>query len=321
MTTTTERNRFRIRTYRPGDETAQVEIYNAATAALPGFKPATAEEVARRYRAADFDPGSKLYAESEGRMVGYISFSPNGRISVPWCLAEAAEAREPLMNAALAAMKQRRSSRAWAAYRADWTEVRTLLELCGFRLAHEVVNFVAALAQLAGEAVAPPCCIEPLHRTDLEAVYAIDPTAFGVTSPDELGAAWCDGPYLAADSVFVLRQSPAGEIVAAGLAVTSSQYADPTKIDSAMPCFRLGAIGTESERTKRVNGLFSYVAQTGTENHRFARLLLGEACRRFQRVGILHIAAQCRSDRPVELALFDGPFQRQKSFPIFIRDL
>ena len=319
--TTIERNRFRIRAYRPGDETAQVEIYNRVTSPLPGFKAATAEEVARRYRAADFDPDSKLYAELEGRVVGYISFSPNGRISVPWCLADAAEAREPLMSAALAAMKQHGATRAWAAYRADWTVVRTVLEAFGFRVVHEMINFVAALPQLPHQAVAPPFCIEPLEQADLEAVYAIDRTAFGVTSPDELGAAWCNGPYLSADSVFVLRESPAGEIVAAGLAVVRSQYADPTKIDSAMPCFRLGAIGTESERTKRVNGLFSYVAQAGRENHRFGRLLVGEACRRFERAGILHVAAQCRSDRPAELSLYDSHFQRQKSFPIFIRDL
>ena len=31
------------------------------------------------------------------------------------------------------------------------------------------------------------------------------------------------------------------------------------RVDSAMPCFRLGALGTELERHKRVNGLVSCV--------------------------------------------------------------
>src|SRR5262249_37670040 len=54
-----------IRSYQTGDELAQVRIYNQAAGSLPGFKPGTPEEVARRY-AADPDAGSRYYAVEEG---------------------------------------------------------------------------------------------------------------------------------------------------------------------------------------------------------------------------------------------------------------
>lgn len=331
MIIATERSSLQVRTYRPEDERVQVEIYNTATAGWPGFKAATVEEVERRYRAPDFDAESKLYAQRDGRVVGYITFWANGRISLPWCLPDADAAREPLMEAALAAMKRRGIVRAWAAYRGDWTAVASLLESTGFRIAYEMINFVAALVQLPRDPVPSSYHIEPLGRDEVRAAFELDRAAFGVTSADELAAAWCDGPYLSGESMFSLRDAATGRIAAVGLAVISPAYADPTKIDSAMPCFRLGAIGTESERTKRVNGLFAYVA-AGTPtaggqtdslsyNHALARMLLGEACRRFERAAIAHVAAQCRSDRPVELAFYDSLFQRQKSFPIFVREL
>src|SRR5262245_60471321 len=47
---------MKIRTFQPGDEAVQAEIYNEAAAALPKFKPATSPEVQRRTRAGDFDP-------------------------------------------------------------------------------------------------------------------------------------------------------------------------------------------------------------------------------------------------------------------------
>src|SRR5690348_6161265 len=112
-----------IRNYQPGDERAQAEVYNAAAAALPGFKPARAEEIARRYRGSDPDPGSKLYAVADGRVVGYATFNPSGRISFPWCLPGSDSARGPLLEAVLATMARRGMTRAWTTYRADWTEV------------------------------------------------------------------------------------------------------------------------------------------------------------------------------------------------------
>ena len=51
-----------IRTFRPGDDAAQVSIYNEAAADLPKFKAATLDEVRRRSRAAEFDPSTRFVA-------------------------------------------------------------------------------------------------------------------------------------------------------------------------------------------------------------------------------------------------------------------
>ena len=51
-----------IRIFQPGDEAAQVSIYNEASADLPKFKPATLDEVRRRHRGSDFDPTARFFA-------------------------------------------------------------------------------------------------------------------------------------------------------------------------------------------------------------------------------------------------------------------
>jgi GNAT superfamily N-acetyltransferase len=308
-----------IRTYQPGDEVGQVAIYNDATRALPGFKVATTDEVLKRYRASNFDPRSKLYAFQDRQMVGYASYSDNGRVSVPWCRPEAVDAGPPLMNSVLQAVRERGLKQAWAAYRDDWENVNRQLMSYGFRRTREIVNFMANLANLPSEP-SQPFTIERLQREDVADAYELDPAAFEVTSADELAEAWMEGPYISNESQFVLRNGE-GRIAGVALAIVNPQYADPSKIDSAMPCFRLGALRTESERTKRVNGLFSYVAHPGAENHALGRKLLAEARRRFETAGLSRAAAQCPSDRPTELAFYRAHFQPQKSFPIFVREL
>src|SRR5712671_4985841 len=112
-----------IRTFQPGDELAQVSIYNEAAGSLTKFKPATVDEIRRRVRAADFDPGSRFYAIEDGVPVGYATFQPNGRISYPWCRKGKEEWAAPLFARLLETMKERGMSRAWAAYRGDWTAI------------------------------------------------------------------------------------------------------------------------------------------------------------------------------------------------------
>src|SRR4051812_112053 len=114
---------MRIRPYQPGDEVAQAAIYNAAAGRLPHFKPATADEIARRYRSAEADPATRFYAVEDGRVVGYAVFDPNGRLSYPWCLEGHDAARDPLLEAVLTAMTGRALTEARAAYRADWSPV------------------------------------------------------------------------------------------------------------------------------------------------------------------------------------------------------
>src|SRR5689334_22205891 len=73
-----------IRTFRPGDDVAQVSIYNEAAADLPKFKAATLDEVRRRTRAAEYDSSTRFVAVADGRPVGYAGFHTNGRVSYPW---------------------------------------------------------------------------------------------------------------------------------------------------------------------------------------------------------------------------------------------
>ena len=87
-----------IRTFQPGDEVAQVSIYNEAAGDLPKFKPATLDEVRRRLRDPDFDPATRFYAVADGRPVGYATFQPSGRVSFPWCRKGHEALAEPLLD-------------------------------------------------------------------------------------------------------------------------------------------------------------------------------------------------------------------------------
>ena len=105
---------MKIRTFMPGDDAAQVGIYNEAAAPLPKFKAATLDEIRRRCHAADFDPTSRYYAEVNGQVVGYATFQMNGRVSYPWTRKGHESAALPLFDAVLQAMKARGLPRAFA---------------------------------------------------------------------------------------------------------------------------------------------------------------------------------------------------------------
>src|SRR5688500_9180510 len=104
-----------IRTSQPGDEAAQVGLYNEAAGELPKFKPATLDGVRRRSRAADFDPGARFFAVEDGQAVGYATFQPNGRVSYPWCRKGHERHAGPLFEAALQEMRRRGLTAAFAA--------------------------------------------------------------------------------------------------------------------------------------------------------------------------------------------------------------
>src|SRR6187397_2299650 len=96
-----------IRTFKVGDDIAQVGIYNEAAGPLPKFKPATIDEVRRRTHSVDFHPESRFYALVNNRPVGYSTFQLNGRVSFPWCRKGQEAFAVPLLEEALAALKQR----------------------------------------------------------------------------------------------------------------------------------------------------------------------------------------------------------------------
>ena len=122
-----------IRTFRPGDDAAQVGIYNEAAAGMPKFKPATLDEIRRRVRSADFDPGTRFLADEGGPPVGYATFHANGRVNFPWCRRGYERHAEALFDAVLQEMRRRRIPRAFAAYRADWPAQRDFFVAHGFR--------------------------------------------------------------------------------------------------------------------------------------------------------------------------------------------
>jgi hypothetical protein len=307
-----------IRPYQSGDEAAQVAIYNASAAALPGFKPANVDEVVRRYRTVDADLASKFYAVEGGEVVGYAVSSANGRVSYPWCRSGAEGVRAPLLGTVLAALRERGLDEAWAAYRSDWGPVLAFFQDHAFEPARTMINYVAPIAALPRAPVPPGQAIRPLQRGDLPQVVERGRGLFDTADPQALESFFFANPYFEASDLFVLTpETDTGRILGAALLVRNSSYADPTKIDAAMPCFRLGALGTEGQRHKRVNGLYSCVFESETAG----ATLLCEAVRRLQSAGLSHIAAQAPSDQPVLLGFYDRHFQRQGSFPILKRAL
>jgi len=305
-----------IRNYQPGDEQGQAEIYNTAAGQLPKFKPASAEEIARRYRTADPDPTSKFYAVANGRIVGYAVFNPNGRISYPWCLPDAADARPPLLDAVLAGLRKRGCCEAWATYRADWSAILDFFRNHNFAQARELINYVTEVAQLPRTTVTPNFKLAPLSHADAASVWRLGEGLFQ-ENPERLEQFYFSNPYFDPSCVYTLRLAGVEEPHGVAVAITNPNYADPTKIDAAMPCFRLGAIGTESERHKRVNGMFSCLFRTEVAGE----ILLSEAALRFARAGLVHAAAQAPSDRADLVSFYDRYFTRQGSFPILSRPI
>jgi hypothetical protein len=308
-----------IRTYRLGDEDAQARIYNATAAALPGFKPATPGEVARRFPADGHDPASRFYAvDDAGAVVGYALFNPGGRVGYPWCLAGHEPVQEPLIEAVVAAMATRGHAEAWAAYRHDWGPVLAFFHEHGFAPAREMVNFVTETAALPTTPVPQGLAVGPLGRVDLPELLRLGRGLFTGSDPGRLGDFLWANPGFGPDSLFALRSGDGGgEVVGVALVVVRTGYADPLQLDAAMPCFRLGAFGTERERHKRVNGMISCVIT----RDEVGEALLAEARRRLVAAGLTHAAAQAPSDQAELVRLHERFFRRQGAFPILSRPL
>ncbi len=311
------RDELTIRPYQPGDEQAQAHIFNeeGRQRDLIGFKPANPEEIARRYRTVDPDPTSKFYAVRGDEVVGYAVFNPNGRISYPWSL-PGTDVRDRLLDEVLSAMSRRGVAEAWVAYRADWAPILSFFESKGFAPTREMINYVAELKDLPRVAVPRGMTIRPVERENMPRLAALGDGLFA-GDPEALGRFFWDNPFLDPTSLFALRRDEDDTIVGLGLTAIDARFADPTKLDSAMPCFRLGAFGTESERHKRVNGLVSLVMTTDNAG----TVLLSEAARRLEQAGLSHAAAQVPSDQTRLVAFFDRHFQRQGAFPILSRRL
>ena len=315
--------RVTIRHYQSGDEHAQVAIYNAAAAALPKFKAATLVEVQRRIRARDFDPATRFYAEAAGQVVGYCMIQVNGRVGYPWCLPGHEAQAEPLVEAAVQAFGQRGVRRAFTAYRGDWPAINQFFRDRGFQPVREMVSFVLNMLDMPTPSVRQVSSIGPLRPADVPDVLALGAGVLHVTNPDALRDYLFANPFFPPEALFALRSRADAAPLAVGIFITESTYADPRTLDAQMPCFRLGAFGTETMSAKRVKGLFSFLARPDRSLPGLGMDLLGHAACIVWALNddIGCFAAQVPSDAPALFAFYQQHFQRQGSFPVLEREL
>jgi hypothetical protein len=309
-----------IRSYQPGDELAQVSIYNEAAAGLPKFKPATVDELRRRIRAADFDPRCRFYAIEDGVPVGYATFQLNGRVSYPWCRSGKEQWAGPLFERLFKTMKEHGLPRAWAAYRGNWTGVKDFFVAQQFEPKREMLNFVLDLIEMPTPAARTSVPLSSLTSEDVTILKKSAPDLLRA-SVAEIERAWFQNPWFAPASLFCLRHRTENHPVAVGALILNSTYANPKLVDSAMPCFRLGAFGTEGLTTKRINGLFSFFVTEPRDTSALGLDLLSHAARLMQEVDGETVAAQVSSDEPHLVRFYKQLFRPQASFPIFERTL
>jgi hypothetical protein len=315
----TEENEVAIKTFEVGDEVAQLRIYNEAAAQLPKFKAATVDEIRRRCKAPDFDPSTRFFAIQDGKPVAYAGFQANGRVSYPWCHKGHEALAEPLFEHVLKALQERGLRRIFVAYRADWPRQSEFFLDHGFHQAREMVNFVADLADLPTPTATPGMRVTPLRSSDLPAVLELSPGVIRIQSLPELENYFFHNPRFAPDALYVLRGSD-GEPAALGLVIVNPAYADAKQVDAGMPCFRLGAFGTEGMQTKRINGMFSFVAKSA-ETNRLGLDALFHAAVLLRSTELGALAAQVPSDAQHLLRFYQSHFRRQGSFLVLEREL
>lgn len=310
----------KIRHFQSGDEAAQVAVYNVAAAGLPKFKPATTLDVQRRTRARDFNPRSRLIAEIDGKVVGYGIVGGNGRISYPWVLPGEEHCRTALFDAMLAELKAQAIPKAFAAYREDWGEIGEFFSANGFPKAREVVNYYVPFQDMPTPSNLSSSAIAPLEPSEVDQVFALAPSVVRSASAGEFERHLFKNPYFPPESLFALRSRVDRRVLAVGILVSDLTYADPTVIDAQMPCFRLGAFGSEGMDSKRVNGLFSFLARDDRTLSGHGLELMGEACLRIAEGDTVSgMAAQVASDAGSLFAFYQRYFRRQGGFPIYER--
>lgn len=316
------REHVTIRTMQAGDEAVQAAIYNEAAAALPRLKPATSQEIQRRTHDRDFDPGLRFCAEVNGHIVGYCSGNANGRVSYPWCRPGFESWAEPLFSSVLTALRARGQRLAFAAYRADWTAINAFFAQHGFRHARDMVSFVMDIVDMPTVPARPSSTLSSLRPADLPALIALAPEALRIRAPAELEKHLFQNPYFSADAFYTLRPRNGEGLLAVGLLIDEPTYADPTALDANMPCFRLGAFGTEGMQAKRVRGLFSLLAKNDHNLNQLGLDLLGQASLRLRDSDdVVTFAAQAPSDAPHLLKFYERNFRKQGSFPVYEREL
>jgi hypothetical protein len=309
-----------IRTFQPGDEVAQAALYNVAAFALPGFKPANAEDVKRRTRGRGFDPNTRVYAEENGQILGYCTLeATHGRISFPWCRKGHESLAELLLERTLQTAREQGLRRVFVAYRADWEPVLRFFADRGFQHARDVINYAADPVDLPTFVNRSKLPIDRLQREDVPALAAMGEGIIRLPL-EKLESYLFANPYFPVEAFLVLR-APDGSPTAIGIGLESSTYADVKMIDVNAPCFRLGAFGTEGYNTKRVNGLFSFLVANPANALTAGLALLSEASQEMTEGTVTALAAQCPSDAPHLVNFYHRYFRAQGRFPMLEKAL
>src|SRR5262249_42473212 len=154
-------------------------------------------------------------------------------------------------------MKGRGFTAAWATYRTDWPPVLNYLRRHGFAEIRSMINYVAETSSFSVLDQLPPTrLVTKLKRDELPDLAKLMRARLGKLDVETLGRYfWENSFYAFADHLLALKEAGSGNVRGISLLVVDDRFADPTKIDPSMPCFRLGAFGTENQRHKRVNGL------------------------------------------------------------------
>jgi len=309
-----------IRTFQPGDEVVQASLFNVAAFSLPGFKPATADDVKKRTRGRGFDPTARFYAEEDREVVGYCTLEPEqNRISFPWCKKGHESAADPLFDAALQSARARGLTHVFAAYRRDWYPVLQFLTDRGFTVARDVINYWADPVDLPTQVNRSRLPINRLQRDDVPAIAAMGAGLIRLPA-DKLETYFFSNPYFPAEAFLVLRG--ADDVPKAiGLGLESGTYAEVKKVDPLAPCFRLGAFGTEGLNAKRVNGLFSFIVANPSEALTAGLALLAEASQEMTDGTVTALAAQCPSDAPHLVGFYSRYFKEHGRFPVLEKQL
>jgi len=311
---------LKIRTFQPNDEVAQVEIYNAAVAALPGHKLATVADIRKRTSAPGFDPGTRFYAVAGSKVVGYCTLEPaQGRVSYPWCLSGFESVGSELMDAVVMAALSRGLNTLFAAYRRDWAPVIQFFTEHDFIHTRDIINYWNSAGDSPTVLNASEMA-EPLKPTDIPAVAAMGKGLLRLPE-EKLEKYFFANPNFSPSSVIVLRSKGTGVPYAVAIGLENPDYPDVRKIDPLAPCFRFGAFGTEGLNTKRVNGLFSLLVAEPGKAITAGLTLLATLTEEMTEGSVTTLAAQCPSDVKHLVLFYSRYFKEQGRFPILEKRL
>jgi hypothetical protein len=305
-----------IRAGQPADAVHEAAIYNAAAARLPGFRPVSADEVRKSVNGRG-EAGTRYFAEDAGRVIGFAGFDPSGRVHYPWCLPGHEKLSHLLFGAVLRSLASRQVPRAYAAFRPDWSDQREFFEDHGFTRAREVVNFAQSIGDLPTMFQRPGLNVTLVKPDDLATIESIAPELLRL-SGSRLAEYLLRNPAFPADAIYVLRKKD-GQPLGVGVLIDSEAYAAVETLDPRAPVYWFGAFGTEGLPTKRVNGLFSFLAAYGKDAALIGQDLLWYGTSRMQSNTFETLAAQVSTDAPHLVAFYERYFQKVGSFTVYER--